>query len=716
MSTACPPDRSSSAKRQSLLLAAVLAIIVAYFVPFLLLGSNSYITIHDTLDGEFVERYLLVETGKALSFSGGAVIDSIMNGVPRAALPSGLNVAILLFYLFVPVWAYIVNYILVHLIAFCGMFLLLRKHFLTDPGSYNIVVAVSLCFFLVPFYTTYGLSVAGQPLLAYAFLNIRNGQANWKNYAIIFLFPLWSDIALTAPFVVTALVLVLVVDWVRLHNLNKRFLISILLLASTYLVLQFQLINSVLGSNAWVSHRTAYNLWKDFDLSSNLKRTLEILFTTQYHTGTFSTLPVILAAGGAFALLIAKRRRTGLLDVIAIGIVVICLEYGFYDWIALCFGRFLPALRTFTGDRFYFLLPGLWMLLFAMSLKELKRSRWGAPIVWSLILIEAFSIAKANTEYKNNLRLLVGRQVHEPNFKRFFAQDIFTQIDGFISRPKNSYRVVNIGIHPSVAQFNGFYTLDGYQRNYPLSYKRQFRQVIWKELDKSPTLQHYFDYWGNRCYTFSSELGNDSLVGGGDYRVLHDLEIDTVQLRAMGGEYVISAAEIENSLQHGLRFERQFASAGSFWHIYLYYVLPTAAANVAKADSAIATVPGQPGKRTEAWAKKRLNIGQEFVIGGVTLGRNGIDALVVGFYSGNALIYAARVRAALVPATRRELYARLKPFIVEKCPFANLPELKSDGWGQGLTNYGFAGERLSAIRQSSHSSTSFPIQPTARAP
>jgi DNA ligase D-like protein (predicted ligase) len=93
----------------------------------------------------------------------------------------------------------------------------------------------------------------------------------------------------------------------------------------------------------------------------------------------------------------------------------------------------------------------------------------------------------------------------------------------------------------------------------------------------------------------------------------------------------------------------------------------------------------EPGKRTGAWAKKRLNIGQEFVIGGFTPGSNGIDALVVGFYSGNTLMYAARVRAGLVPATRRELYVRLKPFIVEKCPFANLPESKSGRWGQGLT-------------------------------
>jgi DNA ligase D-like protein (predicted ligase) len=92
----------------------------------------------------------------------------------------------------------------------------------------------------------------------------------------------------------------------------------------------------------------------------------------------------------------------------------------------------------------------------------------------------------------------------------------------------------------------------------------------------------------------------------------------------------------------------------------------------------------EPGKRSGAWAKKRLNIGQEFVIGGFTPGSNGVDALVVGFYSGDALMYAARVRAGLVPATRRDLYVRLKPLIVERCPFVNLPESKGGRWGQGL--------------------------------
>jgi hypothetical protein len=129
-------------------------------------------------------------------------------------------------------------------------------------------------------------------------------------------------------------------------------------------------------------------------------------------------------------------------------------------------------------------------------------------------------------------------------------------------------------MHPSVTEFNGFYTLDGYLSTYPLSYKLQFRRIIAKELDKDATIRDYFDGWGNRCYVFTSEFGIDSLFPGKDHKILHNLQLDTGQLRAMGGEYVISAAYIENSEQHGLRFEKQFSSPGSFWDIYLYEVLP----------------------------------------------------------------------------------------------------------------------------------------------
>jgi bifunctional non-homologous end joining protein LigD len=93
----------------------------------------------------------------------------------------------------------------------------------------------------------------------------------------------------------------------------------------------------------------------------------------------------------------------------------------------------------------------------------------------------------------------------------------------------------------------------------------------------------------------------------------------------------------------------------------------------------------QPGLRTGQWTKYRINLGQEFVIGGYTPGTYGFDALIVGFYRGRELIYAARVRAGLVPATRRTVFEKIKRLKAAKCPFANLPELSEGRWGAGLT-------------------------------
>jgi bifunctional non-homologous end joining protein LigD len=91
------------------------------------------------------------------------------------------------------------------------------------------------------------------------------------------------------------------------------------------------------------------------------------------------------------------------------------------------------------------------------------------------------------------------------------------------------------------------------------------------------------------------------------------------------------------------------------------------------------------GKRSGAWAKYRLNSGQELVIGGYIPGAHGVDAIVVGYYRGDDLIYVARVRNGFVPASRRQIFARLKPLLNAKCPFANLPETHKGRWGEGLT-------------------------------
>jgi bifunctional non-homologous end joining protein LigD len=93
----------------------------------------------------------------------------------------------------------------------------------------------------------------------------------------------------------------------------------------------------------------------------------------------------------------------------------------------------------------------------------------------------------------------------------------------------------------------------------------------------------------------------------------------------------------------------------------------------------------EPGLRSGAWQKMRVNQGQEFVIAGYTPSLKNFDALVIGYYEGAKLIYAARTRNGFTPASRAELFKKIKPLEIEECPFWNLPEKKAGRWGAGLT-------------------------------
>src|SRR5258708_9228799 len=92
----------------------------------------------------------------------------------------------------------------------------------------------------------------------------------------------------------------------------------------------------------------------------------------------------------------------------------------------------------------------------------------------------------------------------------------------------------------------------------------------------------------------------------------------------------------------------------------------------------------QPGKRSGAWIKYRVNRGQEFVIGGYFPGPHGFDSLIVGYFDADKLMYVARTRNGFVPASRRQLFSRLKPLVTETCPFANLPDKRKSRFGEEL--------------------------------
>jgi ATP-dependent DNA ligase len=93
----------------------------------------------------------------------------------------------------------------------------------------------------------------------------------------------------------------------------------------------------------------------------------------------------------------------------------------------------------------------------------------------------------------------------------------------------------------------------------------------------------------------------------------------------------------------------------------------------------------EPGQRSGAWVKLRVNKGQELVIGGYVPSYRNFDSIIVGYYAGDELIYVARVRNGFVPQVREAVFKRFRGLETDVCPFANLPQRDKGRWDYGLT-------------------------------
>ncbi len=96
----------------------------------------------------------------------------------------------------------------------------------------------------------------------------------------------------------------------------------------------------------------------------------------------------------------------------------------------------------------------------------------------------------------------------------------------------------------------------------------------------------------------------------------------------------------------------------------------------------------ETGRRSGAWVKFKWTNEQEFVIGGYTQPRgtrSHFGALLVGYYQGDELIFAAKVGTGFDQRLLTLLHQKFQKLIRSDCPFANLPEKTAAGRSQGLT-------------------------------
>lgn len=553
-----------------------LLLLFVLYTPYWLLGPDAFFLIHDFLDDSSYNFGPLVRSGQAFDFGVGATLPNIMNGLPRPAMHSGLYVPVWFFALLPPFFALLLNFLLVHAIGLVGMYALLRAYILREPGQSLMAAGMALIFALIPTYTNYGLSVMGQPLLLLTFLNLLNHKASWGSWLIILAFPFYSFLVRSGLYILVGLGIVGLVDLVKTHKINSLYWLGLFGLAGFYVVVDFPMIGGYL-TNSFVSHRTEYDpaALVSPSLLDGLKNAVLLFVQGQYHAGIFCPLPII---GLWIWWFVRSRRRNSLLLWLMGAILAICLLHGIYPWLLTRSGISQKLLTVFQLDRFYFLLPLLWMVMLGLSYNAMIPPRHTGRTVlprWSIALYIILTLA-LNPEWRANVQTLAGfdRKPNQPSYRAFFAENLFNQIKKTLPASPADYRVVSIGMHPIIAQTNGFYTLDSYQNNYPLAYKHQFRRIMAEEWDKPDAvkIKPYFDAYGNRCHVFPAELGMNCLIGKTENRVVQDLQFNTAAFRAMGGRYIFSAVAIKNAASLGWRQVGIFNEPASYWRVWVYAV------------------------------------------------------------------------------------------------------------------------------------------------
>ena len=73
------------------------------------------------------------------------------------------------------------------------------------------------------------------------------------------------------------------------------------------------------------------------------------------------------------------------------------------------------------------------------------------------------------------------------------------------------------------------------------------------------------------------------------------------------------------------------------------------------------------------------------IIGGYKPDDGSFKSILAGYYEGNKLLFAGKVRQGFNSASRHRLLETMRPLLIDKCPFANLPSSRKRHFGEGIT-------------------------------
>ena len=581
--------------------------ILLYYLPHFILGQDASFRISDFMDDEVVQ-YLL--NGNYLFASSDTIVKEWLSGAPLATIQAPCFLLIL-FFKWLPFYqALLLSSIFGTVVAFFGMFLLCDELLQGKQRYFSYMAAILFC--ILPYYPSYGLSSVGLPLVVWACIRLCSQKREKKvgkdipYYLLLLLYALSSSMIWSGYFVVGFMIVAAIIRLIQKKKDWIKLFCAALGMTIIYVLVFWNTIVSVFFGT-FTSHRSDPD--RIYVAEEFGQKFIQLFKYGQYHVPSLHTYIMALALAVAILgwlwyrkLQAHQRKKVWLVSGIWISALFIAVFYAFYSCeIGLTLRGYWGGLQSFQFDRIYWAYPMLWYVELALSVSllfdiaesifdeiclhaavlqkkitpSIKQKVFGCAKVLGMLVITVFFVNYIihhinSVEYYANIQKVFGQESDQMSYREFYDHELFEEVKTYIGKDQSTYRVGCVGFVPAIASVNGFYTVDAYSTNYPLDYKRTFRKVIEKELEKNEVLKSYYDNWGSRCYLFSAELGMQFQVRKEEQKVLQQFEIDTDALKELGCNYILSAVKIANATDIQLEFLEQFTTPESAIEIFVY--------------------------------------------------------------------------------------------------------------------------------------------------
>ena len=557
------------------------SVVLLLSILYIVNGDQIPVAPHDQLDDQVLCYKMAVD------HLGATYYPEFMGGQESSSAPLSIPGMLIFYLLFPTVMAFAVNLAFVMIVAYVSLYASLRLLRVRD----SLAALVGLTFALLPFYSVYGLSSMGVPLVFCALLLCLQREKLLVPILLCVLYAVfsslvWAGFAVCFCLAVVTLYYAVRRNWTACWRTGLLFVV----LSGTYVACNIGLLASSFNSTV-TSHRSEFVLASyplNFDeLADHFFEGHYHSISNHYYMAVFDIVAVVCVGiyMAKHANQCTKEIRILLMQIIvglAIAFAIAVFWLFYVSEIGISLRSFLPeSLRTFQADRFYWLYPCVWYVTTGLAFELVVRVgvlRKIAVLSWLVVLIVV--ILTLNVSVRENIAVLnvksmiMGRESSQITWAGFYAEDLFEEIKTDIEDgSENEPRVISIGLHPSVALYNGLSTVDGYSVNYPLAYKHAFSQIIDGELSKSDTLNSYFWGWGSRCYAFSHELGMRYVFPKDSGISIKDFFMNVEAMKDMGADYVISGVPIEGAAEHGLELLGGYRTDESYYELWLYRIM-----------------------------------------------------------------------------------------------------------------------------------------------